>query len=99
MPKATNTPTTPHPDHELRILGEALTDANKRLGAEDLDEVQRLELTEKVLNILSTMCSVEARTKTGHRIKAGAIITAFARTGEVHKLALSLCGDILASSQ
>jgi hypothetical protein len=86
MPKATNTPATP--DHALQILGEALNDANKRLGAEDLDEVQRLELTEKVLNILDAMCSVDSRTKTGRRIKSEAIITAFARTGGVHRLAL-----------
>jgi hypothetical protein len=96
MPQATNNLTTPpRPDHDLRILGEALTEMNRRLGAEDLPEIERAKLTEKWFDILNTMCGVEAQTPAGRRIKAGAIITAFARTGDIHKVALSLAGDIL----
>jgi hypothetical protein len=96
--EATETPTTPHrPDHEILILGEAMTETNQCLGADDLAEIERAELTEKWYRILDAMCSVEAKTPAGRRIKAVAIITAFARTGDIHKVALSLAGDILAS--
>jgi hypothetical protein len=41
MPKATDTPTTPRrTDHDLLVLGEALTELNQRLGAEDLAEIE-----------------------------------------------------------
>jgi hypothetical protein len=96
MPKATETPTTPsRPDHELLVLGEALTEMNQRLGGEELEEIERAELAEKWFGVLDGMCGVEAKTPAGRRIKASAIITAFARTGEIHKVALSLAGDIL----
>jgi hypothetical protein len=98
MPKAANEPNTPRrPDHELLVLGEALAEMNQRLGAEDLTEIERAELTEEWSRILDAMCGVEAKTPAGRRIKAVAIITAFARTGDIHKVALSLAGDILAS--
>jgi hypothetical protein len=98
MPKATETPTTPsRPDHDLMVLGEALTALNHRLGAEDLTEIERAELTEEWYRVLDAMCGVEAKTPAARRIKAVAIITAFARTGDVHKVALSLAGDILAA--
>lgn len=95
---ATETPTTPHrPDHEILILGEAMTETNQCLGADDLDEVGRAELTEKWSRILDAMCSVEAKTPAGRRVKAAAVITAFARSGSVPKVALSLAADVLAS--
>jgi hypothetical protein len=100
MPKAAEPPSTSRrPDHELLVLGEALTETNQRLGAEDLAEIERIELTEKWSDIIDARCSVEAKSQTGRRIKAGAIIIAFARTGTIHKVALSLAGDILACGQ
>lgn len=92
------------PDHELLLLGGAFSDANKRLGATDLTEIERFELSEKWFSILSAMCSVEAKTRTGLRIKAAAVITAYARTGDIHdvaprKISLSLAGDTLTMSK
>jgi hypothetical protein len=100
MPKAAEPPSTSRrTDHDLLVLGEALTETNQRLGADDLDEVERDRLTAEWFGTIDAMCSVEAKSQTGRRIKAGAIIIAFARTGEIHKVALSLAGDVLAASQ
>jgi hypothetical protein len=46
MPKADNIPTTPRrTDHDLLVLGEIFTAANKALGADALDDIERATLT------------------------------------------------------
>jgi hypothetical protein len=84
-------------DHELLVLGEIFSALNKKLG-EDIGEVEREQLITRWFETIDGMCSVEAQSTAGRKVKASAIITFFARTGDIHKLALSLAGDILASS-
>jgi hypothetical protein len=86
------------PDHTLLVLSEALIETNLLLGDAGIDALERAELTEKVLDILDGMCNVEAKTQQGLWAKSGAVIIYFGRTRIIHKLALSVCGDVLASS-
>jgi hypothetical protein len=89
----------PDPDHDLRILGEALSAVTQALSDHDLHEIERTELTNQALGIIDAMTAVTATTAAGRRIKGFALITYFARTGQVHQgLSISLASDVLEPS-
>ena len=54
---------------------------NQRHSGADLTEIERAELAEEWFGVLGAMCGVEATTRAGLKIKAGAIIICFARLG------------------
>jgi hypothetical protein len=65
-------------DHELLVLGEIFFALNKKLG-EDIEEVEREQLITRWFETIDGMCSVEAQSTAGRKVKASAIITFFAQ--------------------
>jgi hypothetical protein len=87
-------------DSRLLFLGETLAALSETLGADDLDELERIELLEQWSDTLDAMTRVAATGRGGLRVKAGAILMFAGRTDEIHKaLTLSLVSDILAASR
>jgi hypothetical protein len=87
-------------DSRLLFLGETLAALSETLGADDLDELERIELLEQWSGTLDAMTRVAATARGGLRVKAGAILIFAARTGDIHKeLTLSLVSDLLGSAR
>jgi hypothetical protein len=87
-------------DHELLAIGEVFTEVNQALGDETLGDLARDDLLTKWLSCLNAMAGIEAVSRRGMRVQAGAIVIHCARTDEIHKsLCLTLVSAVLGTAK
>jgi hypothetical protein len=83
-------------DHELAAIGEVFSDLNQRLGDNTLGDLERDDLLTKWFLCLDSLAGIEAVSRRGMRVQAGAIVIHCARTDEIHKgLCLALVSAVL----